>query len=154
MSEEPWFKPKRKHDEVIGGEENPYIQRWYLARKSSIKVLENLYLHKILRGDDDRALHDHPWWNISLILRGGYWEHMPVNRVLYAARLDMRTRRVWRGPGRIVLRRADDAHRLELPEGGKPCWSLFLTGQKSREWGFYCPTGWRHNETFDMRGCD
>lgn len=28
------------------------------------------------------------------------------------------------------------------------CWTLFITGLKVREWGFYCPNGWRHWKLF------
>jgi hypothetical protein len=30
--------------------------------------------HTILRSDQDRHLHDHPAWSISIVLAGGYWE--------------------------------------------------------------------------------
>ena len=50
---------------------DPYLVRWSLdaGRFGSVK------LHHILRSDDDRDLHDHPWSFVSVILRGGYWEH-------------------------------------------------------------------------------
>lgn len=156
-----WFKPKRQPDELIGGNERPYIKRWHIARKSRIpglsKLLENVYLHNVVRSDDDRALHDHPWWNISIVLWGGYYEHMPVIPDMYATdRGNWReTKRKWRGMGSIVFRRADAAHRLEIGKAATvPCWTLFITGRKSREWGFYCPTGWRHWTEFGERGCD
>lgn len=34
-------------------------------------------VHHVLRSDHDRALHDHPWHNASIVLSGGYWEVMP-----------------------------------------------------------------------------
>lgn len=154
-----WFKPKRPPDENIGGEERPYIKRWHIARKSRIpglsKLLENVYLHNVRRSDDDRAKHDHPWWNVSIVLWGGYYEHMPLHPRGYAEGWDRRTVRKWRGIGSIVFRRAEAAHRLELPcHPVKQTWTLFITGRKSREWGFYCPTGWRHWTEFGERGCD
>ncbi len=48
MSSRPWFQPKRFPNEVIGDLPKPYLLRWWLARKSRIKVLENLYLHHVL----------------------------------------------------------------------------------------------------------
>jgi hypothetical protein len=105
----------------------------------------NVYLHKILRSDDDRALHDHPWENRSLVIAGGYWEHVsPITKF-------------WRGPGSSISRGADAAHRLELPTyrlRPVPCVSLFFTGPKTREWGFHCEGGWRHWEEFDVQGCE
>src|SRR6185369_13137745 len=56
---------------VIGGHEDPYMLRWYLIPRNRRL---NIYLHKFMRDDEDRALHDHPWWFISLVLRGAYTE--------------------------------------------------------------------------------
>lgn len=153
-----WFEPKREPDEIIGGPERPYIRRWHLARKSRIpflsKLMENVYLHNVVRSDDDRALHDHPWWNISIVLWGGYYEHMPVIPDLYEYGWRT-THRKWRGIGSIVFRKANAAHRLELGAYcPKPTWTLFITGRKSREWGFYCPNGWKHWTVFGKEGCD
>ena len=39
---------------VIGGAEDPYLLRWYLIPRNPFV---NVYLHKFLRSDDDRALH-------------------------------------------------------------------------------------------------
>ncbi len=125
----------RPPDFIIGGVENPYIHRWWIIPRNR---LFNVYLHYILRSDDELALHDHPWWNLSIILKGGYEEVRPTE-----------TR--WRGPGSIILRKATCAHRLVLPvrNGGiRFCWSLFITGPKLRNWGFHCPQGWVPWERF------
>jgi hypothetical protein len=141
---------KRPPDFVIGREENPYLYRWYLLPRNRIL---NIYLHLFLRDDDDRALHCHPWANCSLLLKGSYTEHqiapggVHVRSVLNAG--DFRIR--WSGKL---------AHRIELHQG--PCWTLFITGPKYREWGFHCVNGWRHWKDFTAphdkgqigRGCD
>lgn len=127
--------PVRPPDFIIGGTDNPYILRWWVIPRNRFF---NVYLHKIMRSDDERALHDHPWWNLSIVLRGGYEEIMPRATK-------------WRGPGSVVLRRATAAHRLVIPirNGGiRFCWSLFITGPKIRDWGFHCPQGWRHWKIF------
>lgn len=146
---------KRQPDFCIGGREDPYLRRWWLIPRNSFF---NIYLHQILRDDDDRALHDHPWVNISVLLSGGYWEIIP-NKL------------IWRKAGSIVFRRAKQAHRLQLERnfdssgrvtGVKPAWSLFLTGPRIREWGFHCPKGWVHWKDFTAgpdsslvgKGCD
>ena len=59
-------------DQVIGGRQRPYLLRWFLIPQNRFL---NVYLHRFLRSDDDRALHDHPWWNVSLLLEGAYTEH-------------------------------------------------------------------------------
>ena len=65
-----WRVP-RAPDFIIGGAEDAYMLRWWVIPRNR---WFNIYLHKILRDDDPRALHDHPWWNISIVLKGGYLE--------------------------------------------------------------------------------
>lgn len=132
----------RAPDFVIGEPERPYMRRWFVVPRNPFA---NIYLHEILRSDDDRALHDHPWSSRSLIIEGGYYEHLPLRgKFPYP---DEGTVRYWRGPGWVGDRTADQAHRLELPEGGRAV-TLFFTGAKEREWGFHCPQGWRHWQAF------
>jgi len=139
----------REPDFYIGGKENPYLLRWWVIPRNRFF---NIYLHKFLRDDDDRALHDHPWVSLSTILRGGYVEHTAT---------EIRRREA----GNVVFRRAKHAHRIELLRShGKllPAWTLFITGPRIREWGFHCPQGWVHWKDFTSevdsgnvgRGCD
>lgn len=144
---------RRAPDVIIGGAEQPYLLRWYLIPRNP---LFNLYLHQFRRSDDDRALHDHPWFNASLVLRGSYVEHTIAAGGIHRTR----TREV----GAVVLRSPWRAHRIELPtkrvvrevEGKRtwvaepvPCWTLFVTGPRLRAWGFHCErTGWVHWRTF------
>ncbi len=116
----------RNPDFIIGPHDDPYLRRWWVVPRNPWL---NVYLHEIRRPDDDRALHDHPWWNVSFIVRGGYTEHT----IKGAA---------WRGPGSITIRRPEYAHRLIPTSREKPSWSIFITGPRLREWGFYCPKGW------------
>lgn len=116
---------RRPPNFVIGGQEDPYLLRWYLQPRR--EDVGNLYLHCILRDDDDRAHHDHPWDFESLILRGAYRDVTPSSALIYRA-------------GESVRHAAADAHRLEVVDG--PVWSLVTTGPKVREWGFHCPRGW------------
>lgn len=129
-----YSKAARKPDFVIGGHDDPYLRRWWIIPRNRVF---NIYLHQLLRSDDDRALHDHPWVNLSVILQGRYVEHTieagGVNRRVERKVGDMAARWPWR------------AHRLEVAE---PCWSLFLTGPTLRAWGFHCPSGWVHWRDF------
>jgi hypothetical protein len=137
---------RRAPDFVIGSNDDPYLLRWWVIPRNPAF---NIYLHYFMRSDDDRALHDHPWSNVSILLRGVYLEHTK------AADADLRT------AGDIVIRRSGRmAHRIELIDG--PCWTLFLTGPRYRHWGFLCPNGWIHWKKFTAagnrgeigRGCD
>lgn len=139
-----WYFGDTPPYEVIRVPEQPtdYMHRWWLFPRNRFF---NIYVHRFLRSDDDRAFHDHPWWNVSYILQGVYFEHMPTG---VAVRL----------PGDIVYRPAELRHRIELVEGddaglpyvmpGGEVWSLFVRGKKSREWGFWCPQGWKHWRDF------
>lgn len=126
---------RRAPDQIIGGHESPYMLRWFLVPRNR---LFNVYLHHFMRSDDDRALHDHPWWNISFLLEGAYTEH-----TIAKGGINVRT---VRQAGALKLRRASAAHRIELHAG--PCWTLFLTGPKIRSWGFHCARGWVHWRKF------
>lgn len=112
---------KRKPDFIIG---DNYLHRWWVIPRNRFF---NVYLHKIMRSDDDRALHDHPWLNCSILLRGSYREHTPCGAKVRTA-------------GSIVFRRAVAAHRLEVVDG--PIWTIFITGPVIRIWGFHCPKRW------------
>lgn len=116
---------------VVGPPRDPYLLRWYILPRNP---LFNVYLHKFMRDDDDRAMHDHPWPSVSLLLRGRYVEQTAAGRKEYRA-------------GSVVCRPARYTHRVELP-GGVPCWTLFITGPRVREWGFHCPKGWIHWRDF------
>lgn len=132
------------------------MRRWVLWRWRGFQ----LALHNIMRSDDDRALHDHVGWNLSLILWGRYTEHLshawqPKG---HPAHLKPRRRHQWLP----YFRAAHKPHRLELRHG--PVWTLWLRGPHIREWGFHCPKGWVHWTRFTAggkegqstvgRGCD
>jgi hypothetical protein len=118
-------------DFVIGDPANPYLRRWWIIPRNEGC---NVYLHEILRSDDDRALHDHPWANTSMLLSGRYVEHTPDGSFMREA-------------GWIGSREATALHRLEILPGEHAI-SLFMTGPKVREWGFACPNGWVHWRDF------
>lgn len=136
----------RKPDFVIGGHDRPYMWRWWVIPRNRFF---NIYLHKIMRDDDDRALHDHPWWNLSILLKGSYREVMPdLNACAtpYTRIADLPVVVKLRKRGSVVFRRATASHRLEVATG--PVWSLFITGPVLRRWGFHCPKGWRYYREF------
>ncbi len=151
----PWFtkKVQTQPDFVIGPHDDPYMHRWYVIPRNR---WFNIYLHQFHRSDDDRALHDHPWHSVSLMLEGGVievWDDPdPAPKTI-----------PWIDKGMITFRRAEFAHRIEvLPRFGKPV-TLFITGPRIREWGFHCPKGWVHWKDFTSntdgnsvrgRGCD
>jgi hypothetical protein len=121
------YMKSRSPDFVIGDNQ---LQRWHVVPRNDTA---NVYLHRFLKSDEDRALHDHPFDNTSWILSGSYLEHFVDGAV-------------WRSEGNTIDRVAEIAHRVELTDG--PVVTLFTTGPRRREWGFYCPQGWRHWREF------
>lgn len=115
-----------------------YLERWWVIARNRWPI--NVYLHLLHRSDDDRALHDHPWANVSIVLSGRYREHTPAGVFLREA-------------GDVVRRPAEALHRLELVDGA-PCRTLFLTGRVSRVWGFLCPKGWIPHTDFTARNAE
>ena len=154
----------RRPDFVIGAQSpgGAYMHRWYIIPRNR---WFNIYLHHFIRSDEDEALHDHPWANCSILLRGSYIEHtIAAGGVHHRQQYD---------EGTVKLRLSGKmAHRVELltasfsdivPHKEKnligggvavthtyniPCVTLFLTGPMYREWGFHCPNGWRRFSEF------
>lgn len=135
----------------------PYLLRWHVIPRNK---RFNIYLHKFLGSDDDRALHDHPWWFVSILLKGRYFEHREDGSI------NLRT-----APS-IAFRKATTAHRVELLRfldeprtleerrsryliaRAIPATTLIITGPKVRSWGFHCPNGWKHWRKFiNHNGC-
>ena len=122
----------RPPDEVIAG---PYMQRWWMtlihghhpqATAPARSAHYQEYLHVIDGDDPAHALHDHPWWNVSVVIAGSY-------REVFADRVVIRQARD------VVVRRATTAHRIEVVDGPVITW--FITGRKTRDWGFRTQAG-------------
>ncbi len=118
---------------------NPLLKRWVLWR---IPAIGN-YIHKFFRSDYDRALHDHPWAFITIILKGGYYEVHDQTR-------DGSQETLWHGVGSVLVRPAQWRHRVVLPEylgedgqmHYRPSWSFVIVFRREQNWGFFLPTGW------------
>lgn len=134
-----------------------YMHRWWRVPRN---WATNIYYHIVLRSDDDRALHDHPWMSISIVLDGGYFEHTILAGGIH--------RKVWKGPGSMSFRWTGSlAHRLELKRVSLmeaplsalenreveisdatnmkvevPATTIFITGPVLRRWGFHHESGW------------
>lgn len=118
---------------IVNCDRDPYLHRWYVLRTERLGV----FVHKFVRSDEDRALHDHPWCFFVLPLWGGYIEHSD-EQFLGEARIPTK-RRVWP----IIsarYRTTTFRHRVELING-RPSWSIFIRFSKKREWGFWLKEG-------------
>lgn len=117
---------------VIYSQGTPLMIRWILFRCEAWGI----FVHKFVKSDDARNLHDHPWPFVAWIIKGGYVEihdHTTDGKIVHVDRF----------AGSILVRPAEWRHRVVLGLG-KPSWSLVLVGRRSRQWGFFTEKGWCH----------
>jgi hypothetical protein len=124
---------------IEGAAGEAYLHRWELRGNNPNF---DIYLHRFLKSDDVRVLHDHPAASLSILLSGSYKEWLKGNH--------HRTRT----EGDAILRAAATAHRIEIDERSPGPITIFIRGPKLREWGFYCASGWLHHKEFHAHGCD
>jgi hypothetical protein len=140
----------REPDFIVENDGKEYLYRWFLIPRNKLGF--NIYLHRFLQSDEDRALHDHPWWSIGIILWGKYKEHVPEDYNDWHRHLNRNTKVKKRWPLIPVFRGVGNIHRIELYQdkkgNEKQVTTLFITGPRIRDWGFWCPKGWRHYKEF------
>ena len=103
--------------EPLGLPECPYAYRWvFIFFGYSIRI------HHFIFSDDDRALHDHGWWFITMVISGSYVDVSTDGE----DRLER---------GSIRFRKAKHRHYVKVPKSG--CWTILFTGRPSRNWGFW-----------------
>lgn len=108
----------------------PYLTRFYVwppkPRRGEAEPDSKfaVFIHFFHRGDEDRDQHNHPWSkSVSLILTGGYMEERGDG--VHVLR-----------PGMVNVINADDFHRVSLLKPKQGCWTLFVAGPRTNEWGF------------------
>lgn len=121
------------------GNDEIYLRRWWWIPRNNYF---NVYLHHMLK-DDESDMHDHASWSLSLMLSGRIIErYHPDPRY---KRFNSRGEEVLESQrgiiaGDLVYRGLHFAHQLLIRE---EAWTIFISGPKVREWGFWCPKGWR-----------
>lgn len=143
------------HKTIVNCDRDPYLLRWYLFRTARVSC----FIHKFIRSDEDRALHDHPWAFLVVPVWQGYVEHsdrrMDWNERMswIIASMDKNgafsplppeplvatQRRVWPFWS-ARWRPATYRHRVELIKD-QPSWSVFFHFKREREWGFHPAEG-------------
>jgi hypothetical protein len=147
-----------------------YMNRWWFANAyhdshandlaTYKRWLPAIRVHQILRADDARHPHDHPWNARTIILRGWYAEVRYLTSDYQDMRVDSQdgrvsfvTRTEITGTEEHVRRRGDTAelmhgeyhHIADVSEGG--VWTLFFTWPYISTWGFLVNGGkvpWRN----------
>lgn len=119
-----------------------YMNRYWLLKPQPYphNLSMGARIHEILSSDSDRHFHDHPWWNISVILRGQYMEEMPVDQEQHPAFDNAYKKFALRRTGDVVYRGAKHRHRIHLIDD-KPVISLFIFGREEQDWGFFTHNG-------------
>jgi hypothetical protein len=103
--------------EQLGLPECPYVIRWRVETP-----LGSIRVHHWLGSDDNRAFHDHPWWFLTLVIRGGYTDKSLADDDHLRA-------------GSVRFRKALHQHTVISDDGG--CWTVIITGRPLRSWGFW-----------------
>lgn len=122
-----------KFREHLGLPECPYVYRW----RFEIRGLGSLRVHHWVGPDDDRAFHDHPWWFLTLVIKGGYTDMSPSSPAEYQGGHISHWDHLH--VGSIRFRRALHQHTVVPDLGG--CWTILVTGPRTRTWGFWLSKG-------------
>jgi hypothetical protein len=133
--------------EDIGENATLYMRRWRIAGyNATLPTIfgRNLMLHKMVRPDGDPDPHDHPWDFWSLVVWGGYVEHV-YNMVAKEVHREPRhfPWHVHRKLLALDFRDATHMHRVHTLFKGVS-WTLVMTSGRQREWGFWTDKGWVH----------
>ena len=115
-----------------------YMHRYYLFLKNRKTFPLNFTLHKIVKSDDP-IMHDHPWSFMTIVLKGGYWEHHYDK--------EGNETKTWRGPFSIIKRSSEEYHWLEL-DNDQPATTLFFMGPRRRDWGFLDDGEWVNHDAY------
>lgn len=107
-----------------------YMERYWLFNPLDVEtkcikyswIPFSIRIHKILKEDQDRHMHDHPWDCRTFILKGQYLEER-VDGV-YARR-----------EGTTATIAFDDYHKI-LHVYGDCVYTMFVTGKYKGVWGF------------------
>lgn len=132
----------------VGEPECPYLRRWVFNYGfGSVRV------HHWTGSDDPRHLHDHAWWFVTFVVKGGYtdihetgarcmacdgetWTYSTVNGKCSVCDDTKSVRRydLLNAPS-VRFRRANHAHTVQIHRDG--CWTVMVTGRPLRDWGFW-----------------
>lgn len=117
------------------------LWRWWDVRPKGRPYMTRLYLlntpwrgwkvHWFQAPDPDSDCHDHPWWFVSLVLRGGYVEH----RQFISGGILLGEIVRYRGRFSIAFRRSRDVHTIRYVQPGTV--TFIMNGPKERSWGFW-----------------
>lgn len=130
---------KTPYHHITGRDGSIYMERYWLFspydkvdKSSWRRRIPSVRLHRIMREDQDRHMHDHPWDARTIILDGWYNEERPIRPY---ARYDYTTDYWNRTTGDTASLRFGEYHRItEVAPNG--VWTMFITWKYCGTWGF------------------
>ncbi len=111
--------------EIVSKKGEVHFQRYRILQTS----LFSIYIHHILKSDEDKHPHNHPFSFLSIILKGGYVErlwNLKNNKyeMDYTASL----------AGSYIYRNTKQFHHITLVD---PTWTLVFVGKRTNDkWGY------------------
>lgn len=135
----------RPPNQTIKRHGQDYMKRYMIGRKMMVPIvdipgmpigwagglpseIENIYIHEFVRSDEDDP-HNHPWPNVTVLLRGEYYEDV------YNTDGTVTEKTLLRTAGDVVYRDSSAVH--AIIETSPDCLTLFITGRKETDWGFW-----------------
>jgi hypothetical protein len=115
---------KNKPMRLIEINGDPYLERYHIASIFGFKI----WLHRFVRKDSERHLHNHAWGALSLILNGGYREVVALDGYRNMDIIDYKR-------GQINFIRASKAHRILAVEPNT--WTLFIRAPRLTDYWFF-----------------
>ena len=127
-----WSMEKLQRKRIILDRDgkDPYLVRYYVLFKDRKDFPFNIFIHHILKSDDE-DLHDHPWGFYTFMLHGGYYE-----TTLTGDDCDKRVT-TWYPRWSWRKMESNHVHRITLDhKKAGECWTLFIPFRREKEWGF------------------
>lgn len=113
--------------------DSKYITRLHLLKTPWFAIC----LHWLNKPDPEPFLHDHPVSFLSIIIKGGYWEHRNISGKDCSGK---------RSIFNVVKASMNDRHTITSIIPGTI--TLVFMGPKTREWGFHTSDGWISWKTY------
>ena len=127
--------------EVMGWRGCAFVKRWVLEAPSG----RALRVHRFLPDVEEFTAHDHPWWFVTVVVRGSY--------VDVTSRNGTEVRRDHVTAPAIRFRNRNHEHRTIT--GADGAWTVLYNGPSKRNWGFWSAAGqflpWRAYASLGMR---
>ena len=152
-----WYAFRHIHGHIYDANGRLYMGRWWVVAPGTwqSRVLlfvtggryESIRLHHINRPDNDRDLHNHPFYYLTFVLLG-YYSEFRCDRKGAPDYWQLLTRGKSSTGGEELWHRIDDVS----PQG---VWTFFMMGPNKGEWGFDTPDGYVESRAyFNQRGSD